>query len=271
MFDKLRQMLGSPREKPAQGPVWTLPPGQRVYAIGDVHGRRDLFDALVAAIEADDAARGPAETTIILLGDLVDRGPESAGMLAAASALAARRKVRIIAGNHEEMFLDSFDSDDVLREFLRHGGRETILSYNVDPDHYRELTIPETRDLLHQVIPEADAAFMRSFEDRIVIGDYLFVHAGIKPQVPLTEQTPAITRWIRREFIEYRGDHGWCVVHGHTIMNDPSVTPNRIGIDTGAYMTGRLTALGLEGTQRWFLCTEESMGGSVAVAPWQVN
>lgn len=268
MFDKLRQIFGSPREQAPAAPVWALPPGQRVYAIGDIHGRRDLFDALVAGIEADDAARGRADTTIILLGDLVDRGPESAQMLAAARALAARRKVRVIAGNHEEMFLDSFDKDDVLREFLRHGGRETILSYNVDPDRYRELTIAETRNLLHEVIPPADVAFMRGFEDRIVIGDYLFVHAGIRPMVPLNEQTPAITRWIRREFIEYRGDHGWCVVHGHTIMNDPSITMNRIGIDTGAYMTGRLTALGLEGDKRWFLCTEEGLGG-VSVTPWQ--
>ena len=119
------------RPQPAQ-PLPAIPPGERVYAVGDIHGRRDLFDVLIAAIEADDSSREPAMTTIVLLGDLVDRGPDSAGVIAAARELAARRKVRILCGNHEEMFLRCFEDTQILRAFLRYGGRETILSYPLD-------------------------------------------------------------------------------------------------------------------------------------------
>ena len=117
-------------------PLWqqngpAIPQGERVYAIGDVHGRLDLFAALANAIEADDAARGSADTTVILLGDLIDRGPDSASVVAAARAWQYRRKVRIICGNHEEMFLGSFHHEETLRHFLRHGGKETLLSYPI--------------------------------------------------------------------------------------------------------------------------------------------
>lgn len=249
MIKRIRQIFRTAPEPalPAIGP------GERVYAVGDIHGRLDLLGPLVAAIEADDAARGFADTTIVLLGDLVDRGPDSAGVLVFARNLAARRKVRILAGNHEEMFLGSLDKVETLRHFLKFGGRETVLSYPVDPATYRELDLEETRQLIREVVPEADLAFMRSFEDRFVIGDYLFVHAGIMPQVPLEAQKKQDLRWIREPFLSYRGDHGWCVVHGHTITEEVEVTPNRIGIDTGAYASGRLTALCLEGTARWII------------------
>jgi len=237
-------------------------PGERVYAIGDIHGRLDLFEALVAAIEADDAARGAADTTIILLGDLVDRGPASAGVIAAARALQARRKVRILAGNHEEMFLGSLDKLETLRAFLRHGGRETVLSYPVDPDHYLELTLEEAQALLRQVVPAEDIAFLRSFEDYISIGDYLFVHAGIMPEVPLEAQKTESMRWIREPFLSFKGDFGQVVVHGHTIIDEAEVLPNRIGIDTGAFASGRLTALGLEGTSRWLIETGTDTNGT---------
>ena len=263
MLNRIRQLFrpAPPPPPPAIGP------GERVYAVGDVHGRLDLLEALVAAIEADDAARARADTTLVLLGDLVDRGPDSAGVLAFARALAARRRVRILAGNHEEMFLGSLDQSEVLRHFLKpkFGGRETILSYPVEPARYRELTLAETQALLHEIVPPEDIAFMRRFEDRFVIGDYLFVHAGIKPGIPLEAQTTEYLRWMREPFISYKGDHGWCVVHGHTITEDIVILPNRIGIDTGAYASGRLTALGLEGTARWLIqaCTSED--GPVAI------
>ena len=119
--------------------------------------------------------------------------------------------------------------------------------------------------LLHEIVPPEDIAFMRRFEDRFVIGDYLFVHAGIKPGVPLEAQTTEYLRWMREPFISYKGDHGWCVVHGHTITEDVVVTPNRIGIDTGGFASGRLTALGLEGTARWVLQTSKAEGGPVTI------
>jgi serine/threonine protein phosphatase 1 len=253
MLDAIRQIF-RPKPKPTR-PLPAIPYGRRVYAIGDIHGRRDLFDQLVQAIEDDDRKRGNAQTTIILLGDLVDRGPDSSGVIAAARNLQARRDTRIIFGNHEEMFLQSLESMDMLRHFLRFGGRETILSYPIDHAVFDTLTVEQAQDAMRAVIPRADVEFLQGFEDRIEIGDYLFVHAGIRPGVPMSDQNVRDLRWIREPFLSNGDEHGWCVVHGHTITDVPEIRPNRIGIDTGAYMSGRLTALGLEGTKRWFIET----------------
>lgn len=254
MIALFRQLLGK-SARPA------VPPGTRVYAIGDVHGRRDLLGALIAAIDADDAASEPAETTVILLGDLIDRGADSAGVLAAAREWQQRRAVRIIAGNHEEMFLECFTNAELLRHFLRFGGRETVLSYPVDPAALAAAEVGEAQALMARAVPESDLDFIRSFEDLIVIGDYLFVHAGIRPGVTLSAQETRDLRWIRGAFTESRDDHGLLVVHGHTICETVDIRSNRIGIDTGAYYTGRLTALRLEGDARSLLETREQDGG----------
>lgn len=239
-----------------------IPTGQRVYAVGDVHGRLDLFAALVEAIEADDAARGSADTTIVLLGDLVDRGPDSAGVIDLARELQARRTVRIIAGNHEEMFLQSLDDTDILKHFLRYGGRETALSYAIDAARYREATIEEAQAMLRDAVPAEDLAFIAEFEDHVAIGDYLFVHAGIRPGAPIEDQRIGDLRWIREPFLSHSGHHGHMVVHGHTITDEPEIRANRIGIDTGAYQSGRLTALGLEGAAQWLIEAVESDDGA---------
>lgn len=254
MIALFRQLLGK-SARPA------VPPGTRAYAIGDVHGRRDLLDALIAAIDADDAASEPAETTVILLGDLIDRGADSAGVIAAARAWQQRRTVRILAGNHEEMFLECFTNAELLRHFLRFGGRETVLSYPVDRAAFIAAEVAEAQELMAQAVPEADLDFIRSFEDSVTVGDYLFVHAGIRPGVNLARQEVRDLRWIRGAFTESRHDHGLLVVHGHTIYDEVDVRPNRIGIDTGAYYTGRLTALRLEGEERTLLQTRETEGG----------
>jgi serine/threonine protein phosphatase 1 len=256
MIAFFRQLLSA---KPAR-PAPALPPGERVYAIGDIHGRRDLLDALIAAIDADDAASGPAKTTVILLGDLIDRGSDSAGVLAAARAWGQRRTVRILAGNHEEMFLACFTDTELMRHFLGFGGRETVLSYPVDRAALAAADAEEAQVLMRAAVPESDLAFIRGFEDRIVIGDYLFVHAGIRPGVPLEQQEPRDLRWIRGAFTDSRDDHGLLVVHGHTIFAVPNIHPNRIGIDTGAYYSGTLTALRLEGVSRSLLETRENAG-----------
>jgi serine/threonine protein phosphatase 1 len=230
-----------------------IPDGQRVYAVGDIHGCADLFAELISVIEADDRARGPSETTVILLGDLVDRGPDSRGVIDAARDWSQRRALRILFGNHEEMFLKSLEDEGVLRQFIRFGGKETILSYGVTRDEYLEMTVEELQAAMATRIPSEDLDFMRGFEDMIVIGDYIFVHAGIRPGVDLDSQTPADLRWIREPFLSHASQEGMCVVHGHTITDAPDVQPGRVGIDTGAYASGRLTAIGLEGAERWFL------------------
>jgi len=263
MFQALRQIFA----RGDDGPAAAIPPGQRVYAMGDIHGRLDLFEALVSAIDADDAAAAPAETTVILLGDLVDRGADSAGVIALARAWQQRRRVRILAGNHEEMFLRSFKSLEMFRHFLRHGGRETVLSYGVDRVAFVHADLEEAQAMMRAAVPAEDVAFLEGFEDMIAIGDYLFVHAGIDPRVPIEEQKVHDLRWIREPFLSHPGVHGPVVVHGHTICDAPEDCGNRIGIDTGAYMTGRLTALALEGTTRRYLDAIQSEDGAVAAAP----
>jgi serine/threonine protein phosphatase 1 len=252
--------VGTPAGTPLPSPP-RVPPGQRVYALGDIHGRADLFAALIEAIEADDARRRAAATTIVLLGDLIDRGPDSAAVLALAQQWQRQRRVRILCGNHEDMLLESLADLDTLRNFLRHGGRETVLSFGIDSDKYETATYEELQALMGCRIPAAVIAFIRSFEDQLRIGDYLFVHAGIRPGVAPENQQRADLLWIREPFLSYAGDLGAVVVHGHTIFEQADMQDHRIGIDTGAYLTGQLTAIGLEGSERWLIAASAGAAG----------
>jgi serine/threonine protein phosphatase 1 len=237
------------------------PAGQRWYVIGDIHGRGDLFEALAAAIDADDRACEPADTTVVLLGDLVDRGPDSAGVIAFARAWSERRALRLLAGNHEEMFLESFDDTEMLRHFLRHGGRETVLSYGIDRDRYNALSLEELQEEMARIVPPPDRAFLAAAEEWIEVGDYLLVHAGVDPAVPLAEQRRSDLLWIRNRFLDHGEAFSHVVVHGHTIFDAVEDAGTRIGIDTGAFRTGRLTALVLEGSARRIIQAVESDGG----------
>ena len=234
-----------------------LPDGRRVYAIGDVHGRLDLLNRLIASIESDSASRGRADTLLIFLGDLVDRGPDSRGVVERALQLRnGPLATRFLMGNHEEVFLRAVAGDlRALRLLLRIGGRETVLSYGVSAEEYRDLDFDDLASRLRERVPASHVAFLSSFEQSIEIGDYLFVHAGIRPGVTIGEQSPADMRWIRDDFLRHRESHGKLVVHGHSVTEDIDIRSNRIGIDTGAYASGRLTAIGLEKAERWFLST----------------
>lgn len=245
------------RKKAREQPKPAIPSGQRVYAVGDIHGRQDLLSQLLVMIDEDDAQRGPAETHIIFLGDLVDRGPDSKGVVSTLLALAKNRKnIRFLIGNHEEVMIGAHKGDpSMVRFFCRIGGRETILSYGVPLARYRDMEIEELAELLPTLFPQEHMDFISAFEDQIVMGDYVFVHAGIRPKVPLAEQNLKDLRWIREDFISYNRPHEKFVIHGHTISENIDTQSNRIGIDTGAYLTDRLTAIGLEGTERWFVQT----------------
>ncbi|MCP3735268.1 serine/threonine protein phosphatase [Sphingomonas sp. RP10(2022)] len=242
----------------AASPAAAIPDGERVYAIGDVHGCAALLDRLLAKIAADDADRGPARTTLIFLGDLVDRGPDSAGVIERLCRLAAERPdTRFLLGNHEEVFLESLRGEPkALRMFCRIGGRETILSYGVDAADYDRMDYDELYDALTRRVPADHQAFLGGFEDLIVIGDYAFVHAGVRPDTDLAMQRGADLRWIRKPFLDHNGTLEKMIVHGHTISQDLDVQSYRIGVDTGAYETGKLTALGLESTSRWTVQVE---------------
>ena len=251
------------KKKIALRPIDTarMPEGTRVYAIGDIHGRNDLLIELLAKIDADDVARGRADTQLIFLGDLVDRGADSAGVIETAMACrASGRNVRFLMGNHEEVFVQACRKRDAktVRFFIRIGGEETILSYPITRAEYRGLDMEQLCERLPSLVPEEHLAFLESFEDQIIIGDYAFVHAGIRPGVPLAEQKPNDLRWIREEFVGQRGDLEKVIIYGHTIYDEVEERGSRIGIDTGAYASGKLTAIGLEGGERWYL---QSGGG----------
>ena len=251
MFKSLFRKAASPSQAPR------VPDEVRVYAIGDIHGCADLLDDLLRRIAADHAARPAKRLVVVLVGDLVDRGPDSAGVIERAMALKADDgDVRIIAGNHEELFLKTLAGDrESTRLFTKVGGRETLLSYGIAEDIVDFADFDTLSAEMHARVPAAHIAFLKSLEDVVEIGDYAFVHAGIRPGVPLDEQVPAHLRWIRGEFLEFRGNHPRFIIHGHTITEAVDERANRIGIDTGAYATARLTAIGLDGTDRWYVAT----------------
>jgi len=261
MFEPIRQMF---RPRPQRSGPKT-PEGQRFYVVGDIHGCLDLFDSLVAAIEEDDAGAAIAESTVVLLGDLVDRGPDSAGVVRRAREWSSKRKVRFLMGNHEEMFLQSFDEIDVLRHFLRYGGRETLLSYGMSRDEYNCWEIDELFARLPDIVPREERDFIRGFEEKIVVGDYLFVHAGIDPHRPLDEQQRKDMLWIRERFLRHEGPLSHVVVHGHTISDTIEHRGNRIGIDTGAYASGRLSALVLEGESQRSISAVSREDGAIEI------
>ncbi len=242
-------------KRPAARARPSVPEGQRVYAIGDVHGRLDLLVDLLVQIEDDDRSRAAAKSTIVFLGDLIDRGPDSRRVIETAMVLAdSEIDVRFIAGNHEEVFLLAASGDaKATKFFTKIGGRETILSYAIPEAEYALLDHHDLAQRLLTLIPREHVDFLGQFEDMVTIGDYLFVHAGIRPGAALDDQRPEDLRWIRDQFLDDERDHGKVVVHGHTICDEVEIFDNRIGIDTGAYCNGQLTAIGLEGEDRWFL------------------
>lgn len=234
-----------------------VPDGRRIYAVGDIHGRLDLLDRLLELIREDDRARGQAATEIIFLGDLVDRGPDSRGVVERLLQLSrGPMSMRFLMGNHEEVLIRAASGDQRSLRFLtRIGGRETLVSYGITAEEYRELDYDELAALVAEKVPAEHIAFLSGFESWIEVGDYLFVHAGVRPGVAIEEQSRGDLCWIRDEFLNHRDSFGKMVVHGHSITGDVDERHNRIGIDTGAYASGRLTAIGLEKDERWFLST----------------
>ncbi|MEM1133381.1 MAG: metallophosphoesterase family protein [Pseudomonadota bacterium] len=235
----------------------SVPEGVRIYAIGDIHGRADLLDQLLDMIDDDGDRRDDCETHVILMGDLVDRGPDSRAVIERAMTLQQRYdKASFLMGNHEEVMLGAATGEPkMVRFFNRIGGRETILSYGLPERQYRDLDLEELAALLPELFPAEHIAFVSEFQDQIVIGDYVFVHAGVRPDVPLDEQSAKDMRWIREDFIMDKTRHEKLVIHGHTISDTIDEQRNRIGIDTGAYLTDQLTAIALQGSERWFLQT----------------
>ncbi|MCY7339089.1 MAG: metallophosphoesterase [Sphingomonas bacterium] len=235
----------------------SVPDGHRVYAVGDVHGRDDLLDELLELIEADNGRRGAATSRMVFLGDLIDRGPGSAAVIERLRTYPTEPIAPLfLLGNHEEVLLRILNGEvDLIESWLRFGGAECLRSYGVDPARLRDTDRRRVMDLIRDAIPAEHATFLGEFADTLRIGEYLFVHAGIRPGVALNDQLQSDLRWIRAPFLDAVDDHGFVVVHGHTISHRVDERDNRIGLDTGAYRSGVLTAMGVEGSGRWYLQT----------------
>jgi serine/threonine protein phosphatase 1 len=240
------------------------PAGHRAYAVGDIHGRLDLLDALLAQIEADVASRRRAKNLVVFLGDLIDRGPQSAEVVERLRTWRPRDiQTAFLCGNHEEVLLRILAGERaLLADWLRFGGSECLASYGLAPARLKRMSETEALAAIEAAIPAEHRDFVASFADTFRFGDYLFVHAGIRPGLGIAAQAQQDLRWIREEFLEDARDHGVTVVHGHTITPAVDERANRIGLDTGAYRTGVLTAMAVEGTKRWFLDTAEYVSPS---------
>ena len=234
--------------------------GYRAYVVGDVHGRLDLLQGLLAKIHAELQHHPSPKTLLVFVGDLIDRGPSSAQVVERLRTY-QRDGIRTVflLGNHEEVLLRILRGDAYLIEKWRwFGGAECLQSYGVDPTQLDRASDDEALALVRNAIPREHVRFLESFSDSCRFGDYLFVHAGIRPGVPIEQQSQSDLRWIRELFLFDENDHGCVVVHGHTISRDVEQRPNRIGIDTGAYRSGILTALAIEGRDRWLLDTRDN-------------
>ncbi len=233
------------------------PEGMRLYAIGDVHGCDAMLAGMHETIAADLAERPVADHRIVHIGDYTDRGADSAGVIARlAQMTAADARVICLKGNHDALFADFLsDPAGAGPTWLGNGGDATLASYGVTPGHtlFGGVDYRGTSRRFAEALPAAHRSFIETLPLTARFGDYLFVHAGIRPGVPLEDQDPDDLIWIREDFLWDGSDHGFVVVHGHTPANPPEVMPNRINVDTGAVYGGPLTCLALEGTDYRFL------------------
>lgn len=227
----------------------SVPEGHVIYAIGDIHGRADLLRTTIEKIHSDLVTLDQKKT-IIYLGDYIDRGPDSAVVIdILQSASEEDIQSHLIMGNHEEFLVRFLDNPMEGMPWLTYGGAETLLSYSVgmppgvlSTDKLEKVS----DDLMHKLNERGHLAFYRGLKDAVTIGDYYFTHAGIHPDISLQKQTGEHLRWIREPFLGHTAGYSHVIVHGHTVTDEPVFKPNRIGIDTGAYHSGKLTCLRLE-------------------------
>ncbi len=223
--------------------------------IGDIHGRLDLLNRLIAAIW-DDAARAQGENLTITLGDYIDRGPDSKGVLERLSCNPFPDQYIALKGNHEDILLRTLSDPDALSSWRRLGGLETLHSFRIPLDDVmRGKGYGAVADELNSALSKNHRDFLASLRPSLTVGRYFFCHAGVRPGVPLSAQTEADLLWIREEFLNWRRGFEKIIVHGHTPIPEPEVLSNRINIDTGAFVTGRLTCMVLEAGTYRFLTT----------------
>jgi serine/threonine protein phosphatase 1 len=232
----------------------SIPEGVRIYAIGDVHGRVDLLDGVFSRIDADLATYPVDRPLQVLLGDYVDRGPCSREVIDCLLTRGRLQELVCLKGNHESCLLNFLRNPSTLPQWQQLGGLETLLSYGVvpntgscDQDHW------QTATAFAAALPTSHREFLMALRSSFTYGDYFFVHAGVRPGIPLSKQKDDDLLWIREDFLLYEQRFEKIIVHGHTPVLQPERRPNRINIDTGAYATGRLTCLKIEGNALFLL------------------
>lgn len=252
LVGRLKAAFGGKAQEPA------VPEGLRIYAVGDIHGRDDLLADLLARIEQDARRGEPFRNILIFLGDYVDRGLQSKQVLDRLTGPAPAGFERVfLKGNHEQALLQFLNDAAFGKTWKYYGGLETLHSYGIT-----ELTLTDdpaaferARVEFNAALPEAHRLFLDALQLSAEFGGYFFAHAGVRPGIALHRQIEEDLLWIRDDFLESSSSYGKVVVHGHTPREEVVVRSNRIGVDTGAYMTGVLTALVLEGRERRFLQT----------------
>jgi serine/threonine protein phosphatase 1 len=226
-----------------------LPEGIRIYAFGDIHGRADLLKEMFTVIDRD-LERNPVSRPIeVYHGDYIDRGPDSAQTLDLLIDRRQRRMTVFLKGNHEAYFLEVLRDATRFEDWQQFGGLQTLMSYGIQPSFSADaVEQAELIQLLKNVLPEEHLQFLCSLQPSFVCGDYFFVHAGVRPGIPLNQQQESDLLWIRDEFLNSDANFGKFVVHGHTPVRQLDKRKNRINIDTGAYASGKLTLLRIEGS-----------------------
>lgn len=253
MFSALKKKFQRPKNPK---PTPHIPDTQRIYCIGDIHGRADLLNQLHEQILVD-ASNHNGKKTAVYLGDYIDRGDDSRQVIdiLLSNPLQAFETI-YLKGNHEQAMMDFIEHPQAAAAWVSFGGREALSSYGIRLAHIP--TKNEISDLAAQLdnaLPDDHRTFLKNCQESWQCGSYYFVHAGIRPGVALEKQIAEDKLWIRGDFLESTKDHGSIIVHGHSITPGPEVLVNRIGIDTGAFKTGVLTCLVLEGNEQRFLQT----------------
>jgi len=234
------------------------PPQHRLYVIGDIHGRLDLLERLLSMIEADALGHDKTHKKLIFVGDYVDRGLDSRGVITRLlKKFTAGLEPIFLRGNHDEMFLRFAQGDfEIAQAWLSLGGTAALASYSIRTLGYTDKAQMQTlHSEVQSKVPSEHIAFLENTVLSATFGDYYFVHAGIKPGVPLEKQDPIDQMTIRGAFLFCEDEFDKVIIHGHTIRPEPEVKHNRIGIDTGAFATGCLTCLILDGSSHTFLST----------------
>jgi serine/threonine protein phosphatase 1 len=247
-------VIWSSRTSQIAAPQGSVPKGTRIYAIGDIHGRLDLLDSVLARIDLDVRAHPASNVIRVFLGDYIDRGPDSKRVLDRLVNYCVTQSTVCLMGNHEAFLREFLRNPDVFTVWRRCGGLDTLLSYGLAPR--TETDTPDQRELaseLDRILPANHREFLSSLKRYFICGDFFFVHAGVRPGICLTKQSEDDLLWIRDDFLLSEEDFGKVVVHGHTPVPEPDVRPNRINIDTGAYATGQLTCLVLESDKIRFI------------------